>query len=115
MKTHCNQQTFKFQTENTREVVAHFNGGTISSDAGGLLLQEAERATGIIAQFAACFTDYRVPELTEHSVKELARISHSFSVFLNFLCLLMFFCVIIPFKVNTYLHARKKPVVFSEI
>jgi hypothetical protein len=71
MKTHCNQQTFKFQTENTREVVAHFNGGTISSDAGGLLLQQAERATGIIAQFAACFTDYCVPELTEHSVKEL--------------------------------------------
>ncbi len=28
MKTHCNQKTFEFQTENSRKIVAHFNGGT---------------------------------------------------------------------------------------
>jgi len=40
MKTHCNQQTFKFQTENTREVVEHCNGGTRSSDEGGVIRQQ---------------------------------------------------------------------------
>jgi hypothetical protein len=71
MKTHCNQKTFDFQTQNSRKIVAHFNGGNITSDAGGLLLQQAERVTGIISQFAECFTDYRDPDLSEFTVKEL--------------------------------------------
>jgi hypothetical protein len=71
MKTHCNQKTFEFQAENSRKIVAHFNGGNISSDAGGLLLKQTEQATGIIAQFAGCFTDHRDPDLIEHTVEEL--------------------------------------------
>ena len=71
MKTHCNQKTFEFQTENSRKIMAHFNGGNISSDSGGLLLQQTERITSIVSQFAGCFTDYRDPDLTEHTVKEL--------------------------------------------
>ena len=71
MKTHCNQKTFEFQTENSRKIIAHFNGGNISSDSGGLLLQQVERITGIISQFANCFDDHRDPDLIEHSVEEL--------------------------------------------
>jgi hypothetical protein len=71
MKTQCNQETFLFQTQNRRHLVAHFNGGNITSDAGGLLLQQTERITGIIKRFAACFTDHRDPDLIEHSVEEL--------------------------------------------
>ena len=71
MKTHCNQKTFEFQTKNSRKIVAHFNGGNISSDSGGLLLQQTERITGIISQFAGCFTDHRDPDLIEHTVKDL--------------------------------------------
>ena len=71
MKTHCNQKTLEFQTENSRKIVAHFNGGSISSDSGGLLLQQTERITGIISRFAACFTDHRDPDLIEHTVEEL--------------------------------------------
>ena len=71
MKTHCNQKTFDFQTQNSRKIVAHFNGGNITSDAGGLLLQQAERITGIISQFAECFTDHRDADLSEFTVKEL--------------------------------------------
>jgi len=56
MKTYCNQKTFEFQTENSRKIVAHFNGGNISSDSGGLLLQQVEQITDIIRQFAGCFT-----------------------------------------------------------
>jgi hypothetical protein len=51
--------------------VAAFDGGTISSDAGGLLLREVEERTGIIRQFAACFADHRDPGLVEHTVQEL--------------------------------------------
>jgi hypothetical protein len=36
-----------------------------------LLLREVEKRTGIIRQFASCFTDYRDPELVEHGVGEL--------------------------------------------
>jgi len=52
METQCNEQLFNFQAQNRREVVAKFDGGTISTDGGALLLREAERLTGIIADFA---------------------------------------------------------------
>ncbi len=38
MKTHCNQKTFDFQTQNSRKIVAHFNGGNITSDAKAVAL-----------------------------------------------------------------------------
>jgi len=48
-----------------------FDGGSITSDAGGLLLREAEQRTRIIAGFARCFEDKRNPEAIEHTVAEL--------------------------------------------
>jgi hypothetical protein len=71
MKTECKSQALLFQGQTRRQLVAHFNGGNICSDAGGLLLQQTERATGIIENFAACFTDHRNPDLIEHTVGEL--------------------------------------------
>jgi hypothetical protein len=71
MKTQCKSRTLLFQTNTKREIVAHFDGGNICSDAGGLLLQQTERSTGIIKRFAACFTDHRNGDLIEHSVEEL--------------------------------------------
>jgi len=71
MKTECNQKTFEFHGLGRREVVGHFDGGSISSDAGGVLLREVERATGVIRQLSECFHDYRDAELIEHSVEEL--------------------------------------------
>jgi len=71
MNTECIQKSFEFQPLFRREVVARFNGGQITSDAGGLLLRETEKATGILSQFAGCFTDHRSPIFIEHSVYEL--------------------------------------------
>ncbi len=71
MKTHCKPEALLFQTQNRRELVAHFDGGSICSDAGCLLLQQTERITGIIKRFAACFTDHRDADLIEHTVEEL--------------------------------------------
>jgi hypothetical protein len=71
MKTECTGNSFDFQPLFRRDVVAQFNGGKITSDAGGLLLRETERATRIIRQFADCFTDHRNPVFIEHTVNEL--------------------------------------------
>jgi len=71
MATECNTATFEFHGLGGREVVGGFCGGDITSDAGGLLLREVEGRTGIIGQFAVCFTDHRDGDLIEHTVEEL--------------------------------------------
>jgi Transposase DDE domain group 1 len=71
MTTECNQEPFPFHPLNQREIRGQFDGGSITSDAGGLLLREVEKRTNIIGQFASCFSDYRDPELVEHGVAEL--------------------------------------------
>jgi hypothetical protein len=60
-----------FPALGTREVKASFDGGDISSDGGSLLLRQVEDITGVIRQFAACFTDHRDPELIEHPLEHL--------------------------------------------
>jgi hypothetical protein len=62
-----------FQQLGRREVIGRFDGGTISSDAGGVLLREVERQCGILKRVAGCFQDYRDPERIEHSVEELIK------------------------------------------
>jgi len=71
MPTECNQESFQFHPLRKREVRGRFDGGAITSDAGGLLLREVEKRTGIIAQLAACFRDHRDPARVEHRVEEL--------------------------------------------
>ena len=51
MKTECSGQRLLFQAHGTREVVAAFNGGAITSDAGGLLLREVDQRFGILKSF----------------------------------------------------------------
>ncbi len=69
--TDCKPTHVQFHPLGQREVVAGFDGGRISSDAGALLLRELEQRTGIVRCFADCFVDHRDPELIEHSVYEL--------------------------------------------
>jgi hypothetical protein len=71
LQTQCNQESFEFHPLNQRQVVGRFDGGAITSDAGGLLLREVEKRTGIIERLAACLRDHRVEEQIEHTVKEL--------------------------------------------
>jgi len=72
MQTQCSGQAYLFPAENSRSIVATFDGGSITSDAGGLLLRQVERATGIIRSFSRCFVDHRDGDLIEHTVEELA-------------------------------------------
>ena len=71
--TECSQTSFAFATESRQEVVARFDGGMITTEAGGLLLHKVEQKTGILRQFAGCFRDHRDPDRTEHRVGELVR------------------------------------------
>lgn len=64
-------RTLQFQPQGPRTVLATFDGEALSADAGALLLAEVEHLTGILRQFASCFTDYRDPDLIEHTVSEL--------------------------------------------
>ena len=68
MPTECNPTLFEFAPVEGRQVVAAFDGGAITSDAGALLLGETDRAIRLTERFAVCFTDARVPELVEHEV-----------------------------------------------
>ena len=52
-------------------MVAAFDGGSITSDAGALLLRETDRAIGLVSRFAACFYDQRRQDLVEHQVATL--------------------------------------------
>jgi hypothetical protein len=46
MTTDCNPQQLEFQGVGRRTVVASFDGGTLTSDGGVLLLGEVERSAG---------------------------------------------------------------------
>jgi hypothetical protein len=59
---------FEFAPVEGRAVVAAFDGGAITSDAGALLLGEADRAIRLTERFAACFIDARMAGLVEHAV-----------------------------------------------
>ena len=73
METQCIQEQMVFQQVGRREVIGRFDGGTISSDAGGVLLREVERRCEILKRLAGCFRDYRDPERIEHRVEELIK------------------------------------------
>jgi len=73
MQTECNPDFFAFQAAGGREVVARFDGGNLSSDAGVLLLADVDRRTGILHEFAGCFRDHRDPSRTEHTVEQLLK------------------------------------------
>ena len=55
MPAHCNPDLFDFAPVEDRSVVAAFDGGTMTSDAGALLLGATDRAVGLIDRLAACF------------------------------------------------------------
>lgn len=72
--TECNQDRFEFaSTSGTRQIVAEFSGGTITSDAGSLLLKETDAKMNLLTRFAECFSDRRSPLLIEHTMEQMLR------------------------------------------
>src|SRR6266446_4934213 len=73
MPTECTPDFFGFEPVEGREVVAAFDAGSITSDAGALLLGATDRAIKMMDRFASCFHDVRRQELIEHEVVTLIR------------------------------------------
>ena len=69
--TECTQTQFAFQAHGSRQVTVQFDGGTMASDAGGLLLREVDRKMNLLRRVAACFLDGRDSARVQHSVAEM--------------------------------------------
>jgi hypothetical protein len=52
-------------------MVAQFDGGTITANAGAMLLRQVGHGLGLIRRFARCFGDRRDPRYVEHIAKTL--------------------------------------------
>ena len=59
MPTSCKASLFDFGSVQGRRVVAAFDGGRVTSDAGALLLGATDKAIGLIERLAGCFRDDR--------------------------------------------------------
>jgi hypothetical protein len=74
MRTECITEQLEFQPLGSRAVIGRFDGGKISSDAGGVLLREVESRLHIVKRLAeSCFRDYRKENRIEHNVESLLK------------------------------------------
>ena len=71
MRAECSAPQFEFGVVEGRRVVAAFDGGAVTSDAGALLLGATDRAIRLVERFAACFIDSRRQRSVEHGLATL--------------------------------------------
>jgi len=71
MPPECTLEPILFSSLEGRRVVAAFDGGRVTSEAGGLLLAATDRAIDLIGRFAACFEDRRAPGRVVHDVRAM--------------------------------------------
>ncbi len=69
--TECISHQFNLGNLKGRQVIANFEGGRITSDAGIVLMAELDKKLGVTARFAECFRDYRNSSYVDYSVPEL--------------------------------------------
>lgn len=67
----CSPETWEVQGKNGDGITVNFEGGALTSDAGVLLLKEADTRLGLLSRLAACFTDHRAPGYVDFTVEEL--------------------------------------------
>ena len=72
MQTQCISNQFGFEGFDGRRVVAAFDGGAMTSDAGTLLLRHTDKAIGLFERVASCFLDHRNQDLVVHSLPAMA-------------------------------------------
>jgi hypothetical protein len=69
--TECIQSSFGFSASGKREVVARFDGGTLSTDGGAFLLRQTDQRLNLLPRLAECFLDGRNQSMVEHSILEM--------------------------------------------
>jgi len=65
------EPTFGFAAVEGRQVEASFDGGKMTTDAGVLLLRQAEAKINLFGRAAACFADGRLQVAVEHQIKNI--------------------------------------------
>lgn len=74
-------QPLLFNSLASRQVVADFSGGHLSSDGGVLLLRQIDLGLGVSRALAQCFTDRRDARFVDHQVPELmAQLLHGLAL-----------------------------------
>jgi len=71
LTTECTQSNFEFAGGGSRSVTERFDGGKITSHAGGLLLREVDRHIDLLGRLSDCFLDGREQGRVQHSVREM--------------------------------------------
>ena len=71
MPTQCATKPLEFKRFGRRRMVADFDGGPITSDAGALLLRRVEQRLSLFDQVADCFSDHRDPNRIQHGLRTL--------------------------------------------
>lgn len=69
--TECSQDSFDFESHFSRQVTAKFDGGTLTTDGGGLLLRQTERRIGLLKRLRHCFLDGRCAGRVKHRLEEM--------------------------------------------
>src|SRR5437764_6226187 len=69
--TECTQSRLPFANHGSREVVAEFSGGRMTSDSGALLLRETDQRMNLLPRFSQCFLDGRNPAWVQHPVEQM--------------------------------------------
>ena len=54
-----------------KKIIAQFDGGLLSSDAGVLVLREVEQRLRVAERMAACIVDPRAPEQITHTLADI--------------------------------------------
>jgi hypothetical protein len=71
LATECSQSSFEFPGIWSCSVVARFDGGKITSNGGGLLLQQTDRRIDQLRRLSGCFLDGRDQKRVRHGVREM--------------------------------------------
>lgn len=69
--TECNQTAFPFEVHFSRRVEACFDGATMTTDGGALLLRAVDKKIRLLPRVAACFRDGRAAQRIEHELSEM--------------------------------------------
>jgi len=69
--TECIESSFGFEAFGSREIVARFDGGSISSDGGALLLREVDKRIHLLARLSECFLDGRAQWMVRHPIRDM--------------------------------------------
>src|SRR6516165_4876859 len=69
--TECTRARLHFASLDRRRVEADFSGGALTTDAGALLLREADQRLGLLDALDRCLPDPRDPDLITHPQRAL--------------------------------------------